>query len=57
MMDQDVTGMLQDQLRFLEALYEILNSSEEAETVRVAVSALTATEAGRSFLTANPIKL
>lgn len=56
-MDQDVTAMMQDQLRFLEALYEILNSSEEAETVRVAVSALTATEAGRAFLTANPIKL
>lgn len=53
----DVTAMLQDQLRFLEALYEVLNSSEEAEIVRVATAALTSTEAGRAFLTANPIKL
>ncbi len=54
---EDATQILQDQLRFLEALYEIINCSEEAEVVRVAIAAMTSTEAGRAFLTANPIKL
>lgn len=49
--------MMGDQLRFLEALYEIAMSSEEADMVRVAMSALTSTSAGLAFLNSHPITL
>ena len=39
----------------LEALHEIACTSEEAETVRVAVSALTGTSQGREYLAKNPL--
>jgi hypothetical protein len=48
---------MQDNLKYLEALYEIALSSEEAEVVRVAMAALTSTQAGLAFLAVNPIKL
>lgn len=58
MSDQEQkTVMMGDQLRLLEALYEIALSSEEAEMVRVAMAALTGTSAGLAFLTAHPITL
>lgn len=53
----DLTSQLQDQLRFLEALFEIVNVTEEAETCRIAMAALTSTGSGLSFLQANPIRL
>lgn len=58
MSDQEErTVMMGDQLRLLEALYEIALSSEEAEMVRVAMQALTGTSAGLSFLSTHPITL
>lgn len=56
--DQDEkTIMMGDQLRMLEALFEIAQSSQEAEMVRVAMAALTGTSAGLSFLQTHPITL
>lgn len=49
--------MMGDQLRLLEALYEVAMSSNEAEMVRVAMSALSGTEAGMAFLSTHPITL
>lgn len=49
--------MAQDQLIFLEALYEIAMSSESAEEVRIAMAALTRTQAGLTFLASKPITL
>lgn len=51
------TIMMGDQLRMLEALFEIAQSSQEAEMVRVAMAALTGTQAGLSFLHTHPITL
>lgn len=51
------TTMMGDQLRLLEGLYEVAMSSNEAEMVRVAVAALTGTQAGLSFLNAHPMTL
>lgn len=56
-MAQDTTQLMQDNLRFTEAMYEIACSSDDAETVRIAMAALTGTPSGMAFLTANPIKL
>lgn len=57
MMAQDTTHLMQDNLRFSESLYEIACSSDDAETVRIAMAALTSTDTGMAFLSANPIKL
>lgn len=46
-----------DQLRQMEALYEIMMSSNEADMVRVAAAALTSTQSGLAFLNAHPITL
>jgi hypothetical protein len=54
---EEMSVMLGDQLRLLEALYEIMMSSGEAEMVRVAASAMTSTQAGLSFLNTHPITL
>lgn len=53
----EATQNMQDQLAFLEALYEIAMSSDEAETVRIAMAALTRTQAGITFLSSKPIVL
>lgn len=49
------TTMLETQLVFVQALYEIVCESDEPETMRKALSALTSTEAGRQYLQMNPI--
>lgn len=49
--------MMQDQLILLESLAEILQVSGEAEVVRIAVVALTRTQAGVNYLVAHPIVL
>jgi hypothetical protein len=51
----DQTQSMQDQLIFMEALYEIAAASNDAEIVRVAVQALTRTQAGLTYLSANPM--
>lgn len=56
-MDQDVTQLMQDNLKLVEALHEIASTSEDANTVRVAVAALTTTQTGLSFLQVNPIRM
>lgn len=56
--EQDhMANMMQDQVVMLEALHNIALSSEDAETVRIAVAALTNTGAGMAYLQANPIIL
>lgn len=57
MTQESLTTMMEDQLKMLEALYEIVMSSEEAEMVRVAIQALTTTQAGVTFLQTHPIQL
>jgi hypothetical protein len=60
MSDEEIdrtTTMMQDQLRHMDALYEIVNSSDEAEVVRLAISALTGTPSGLAYLQAHPIIL
>jgi hypothetical protein len=44
-----------DAISLAEALHTILGETDEAETVRVAVSALQGTKTGRDYLEANPI--
>lgn len=53
----DQTQAMQDQLMFLEALHDIAAASNDAEIVRVAVQALTRTQAGLTYLSANPMVL
>lgn len=45
---------LTDQLQMTQALYAIAQESDEAETVKLAMSALTNTDTGRQYLAANP---
>lgn len=52
-----LTAILADQLRYLQALHEVVSDSEEPETIRVALSALTSTNAGIEYLRMNPIKI
>lgn len=47
--------MLETQLIYLQSLYEIVCDSDEPETVRKALSALTSTPAGIDYLRMNPI--
>lgn len=56
-MDTDVTQLMQDNLKLVEALHEIASTSDDANTVRVAVAALTTTQSGLAFLQVNPIKM
>jgi hypothetical protein len=57
MTQESVTTMMEDQLKMLEALYEIAMSSGEADVIRVAFQALTSTQAGMTFLQTHPINL
>jgi hypothetical protein len=50
-------GELEDQEKIMYALREIAETSEDAESVRVAFIALTTTEVGQSYMRENPIKL
>lgn len=45
----------QEILRLVEALHHIAAESEDADIVRYALGALSATEAGRIYLAANPV--
>jgi hypothetical protein len=49
--------MMRDNTIFLEALVSVIETSADAETVRVAVSAVTRTESGMNHLRMNPIIL
>lgn len=53
----DVTQLRQDMLTMLESMYEIIHLSNESEVVRVGFAALTRTQAGLTYLSANPIVL
>lgn len=48
---------LEESNQLLYALHEIAETSEDAESVRVAFIALTNTQVGQSYLRENPIKL
>lgn len=49
--------MMRDNTIFLEALQSVIETSADAETVRIAVSAVTRTESGMNHLRMNPIIL
>jgi hypothetical protein len=49
--------MMSEQVVMLEALHEVAMSSGDAEMVRVAMSALTRTEAGVNYLRLHPLIL
>lgn len=53
----DSVGDQQQLLIMTQALYEIVQSSGDVEMIRIALSALTNTEAGMSYLRVNPIKI
>lgn len=55
-MPQD-TVMLTDQLVLVQALHNIAQESDDSEDIRMAMSALTNTEAGRTYLAHNPINV
>lgn len=50
-------GQLEEEEKLLYTLREIAETSEDAESVRVAFIALTTTEVGKSYMRENPIKL
>lgn len=55
--DQNRLEELEDQEKLLYSLREIAETSEDAESVRVAFIALTTTDVGTSYIRDNPIKL
>lgn len=57
MADANRVGELEEQEKMLYALREIAESSEDAESVRVAFIVLSTTTIGRMYLEGNPIKL
>lgn len=57
MADANRVGELEEQEKMLYALREIAESSEDAESVRVAFIVLSTTSIGRMYLEGNPIKL
>lgn len=57
MPEDDRVGELMDIEMLLSALHDIANESNDAESVRSAMSALTNTKVGNTFLRANPIKM
>jgi hypothetical protein len=48
---------LSEQLILIEALFAIAHESNEAEMVRVAMAALTNTQAGLTYLSAHPFNV
>lgn len=52
---EQMLEMQQEQLQFIEALHTIAANTDEADTARLALGALTRTEAGMAYLRANPL--
>ena len=52
---KEVGRLKSEAVSLAEALHTILGETDEAETARVAISALTTTETGRDYLKANPL--
>jgi hypothetical protein len=53
----EAIDMLTDQLVLVQALHNIASESDDAEDIRMAMSALTNTEAGRTYLATNPLNV
>lgn len=55
----DITGVLivETNLKLMQTLHEILCDSEEPETIRKALAALTSTPEGIEYLRMNPLAL
>lgn len=47
--------MLESQLRYMDALREIICDSDDPDAIRIALNALTTTENGIEYLRQNPI--
>lgn len=52
-----MTNMLETQLVFVQSLYEIICESDEPETIRRALAALTSTQAGRDYIKLHPFTI
>jgi hypothetical protein len=50
-------AMMHDMNIYMEALKAIIETSGDAETVRIGTAAMTSTESGRDYLRQNPIIL
>lgn len=48
--------MTKESMTLVEALHTIVTESDDAEVVRIAMSALTGTNMGRAYLAANPLR-
>lgn len=51
----DVVELQETQLVLVEALHHIAETTDEADIARLALGALTRTEAGMAYLRANPL--
>lgn len=49
--------LMETQLIYLQCLYEVICDSDEPETIRRALAAMTSTDAGIEYLRMNPITL
>lgn len=49
-------AMIGESMTLVEALHAIASESDDAEVVRIAMSALTGTNMGRSYLVTNPLR-
>lgn len=53
---QEVSQVRTENLVLAQALHTIIGESNDAEVVRISMAALTGTETGKNYLTANPLR-
>ena len=53
---REVSQVRAENLIFAQALHTIVGESTDAEVVRISMAALTGTETGKNYLTANPLR-
>ena len=54
---EDTASQLGETYVLMQALWNIAQTSDDAETVRIAVAALTGTESGQAYIRAHPMVL
>lgn len=53
---REVSQVRAENLSLCSALHTIIGESNDAEVVRISMAALTGTETGKNYLTANPLR-
>jgi hypothetical protein len=56
MTETDAARLKAEAIHLASALHTVVSESEEAETVRIAMAALLATQTGRDYIEANPLR-